>query len=325
MTLILNESEVRRLLTMKEGIRIVEQGFEQYARGRTTLAPRLVMKLTGDAGTFRIMAAIVPDMGGFGLKTLTGTPGKRKPDSTYFAMLYFDVATGALLAVIPATHITGIRTGAASGVATKYLAREDARTVGLFGAGFQGRNQVAAIREVRPIERVKIFDVAEAPAQALAKELEAEGVAASLAGSPEEAVRGCDIIASATTASEPPIRGEWLEPGCHVNAVGANAPTKREVDAEAFARARVVVDFEEQVLQEAGDLMSAIESRSFAKDRIHAELGDVVIGKKKGRESRDQITLFKSVGVAIEDVAVAAWVYREAKKKGLGTNLNLQD
>jgi alanine dehydrogenase len=325
MTLILKENEVRSLLTMKDGIRIVEEGFEQYARGRTTLAPRLVMKLTGDAGTFRIMAAIVPDMGGFGLKTLTATPGNRKPGSTYFAMLYFDVETGALLAVIPATYITGIRTGAASGVATKYLAREDARTVGLFGAGFQGRNQVAAIREVRPIERVKIFDVADPPARALAKELEAEGIQATVASSPEETVRGSDIVASATTASEPPIRGAWLAPGCHVNAVGANAPTKREVDAETFSRARVVVDFEEQVLQEAGDLMAAIESGSFAKDRIHAELGDVVIGKKKGRESREQVTLFKSVGVAIEDVAVAAWVYQEAKKRGLGTDLDLQE
>jgi alanine dehydrogenase len=325
MALILKESEVRSLLTMKDGIRIVEEGFEQYARGATTLAPRLVMKLEGDAGTFRIMAAIVPEMGGFGLKTLTGTPGKRKPESTYFAMLYFDVIEGALLAVIPATYITGIRTGAASGVATKYLARDDARTVGLFGAGFQGRNQIAAIREVRSIERVRIFDVAEAPARALARELENEGVEAVVTASPEETVRQADIVASATTASEPPIRGAWLPDGCHVNAVGANAPTKREVDAEAFARARVVVDFREQALQEAGDLMAAIQSGSFTKERIHAELGDVVIGKAKGRESREQITLFKSVGVAIEDVAVAAWVYREAKKKGLGTELNLQD
>jgi ornithine cyclodeaminase/alanine dehydrogenase len=280
------------------------------------------MKLEGEAGTFRIMAAVVPDMGGFGLKTLTGTPGKRKPDRTYFAMLYFDVSTGALLAVIPATHITGIRTGAASGVATKYLARKDARTVGLFGAGFQGRNQIRAVREVREIERVKIFDVVREPAEKLAEELRAEGVEASVSASPEETVRGSDIVASATTAQEPPIRGEWLEPGCHVNAVGANAPTKREVDDEAFRRARVVVDFEEQVLQEAGDLIAARGSGALT---IHAELGDVVTGKKTGRATDDEITLFKSVGVAIEDVAVAAFVYREAKKKKLGSELDLQD
>jgi ornithine cyclodeaminase/alanine dehydrogenase len=270
------------------------------------------------------MAAILPDMGGFGLKTLTGTPGKRKPDSTYFAMLYFDVATGALLAVIPATHITGVRTGAASGVATKYLAREGARTVGLFGAGFQGRNQIAAIREVREIERVKIFDVSPAPAEALAKELRDDGVDCVLTETPEETVRGSEIVASATTATVPPIRGEWLEPGCHVNAVGANAPTKKEVDDETFRRARVVVDFEEQVLQEAGDLVAAVDSGALPRERIYAELGDVVIGKKKGRESEEQITLFKSVGVAIEDVAVAAFVYAEAKKNGFGTELDLQ-
>jgi alanine dehydrogenase len=324
MALILRESEVRAVLSMKDGIGLVEDGFRHYARGRTTLAPRMVMKLEGEAGTFRIMAAIVPDIGGFGLKTLTGTPGKRKSENTYFAMLFFDVESGALLAVIPATHITGVRTGAASGVATKYLARENASTVGLFGAGFQGRNQIAAIREVRAIERVKIFDVAMQPAERLARELRAEGIGAAVAASPEEAVRGSDIVASATTASEPPIRGEWLEPGCHVNAVGANAPTKREVDAEAFARALVVVDFVEQALQEAGDLIAAIGSSAFSREGIHAELGDVVIGRKTGRENDRQITLFKSVGVAIEDVAVAAHVYREARARGLGTEVDLQ-
>lgn len=324
MALVLTESDVRKVLDMKEGIRLVEEGFRHYAAGRTTLAPRLVMKLEGDAGNFRIMAAIVPDMGGFGLKTLTGTPGKRAPESTYFAMLYFDVTTGALLAVLPATHITGIRTGAASGVATKHLAREDARILGLFGAGFQGRNQVAAIREVRPIERVKIYDVVPEAAEKLAAELSKDGVEASVAKSPEEAIRESDVLASATTAKEPPIRGEWLEPGQHVNAVGANAPVKRDVDAAALARARLVVDFRDQVLQEAGDVMEAVRSGALPESGLDTELGDVVTGAKKGRESDDQITLFKSVGVAIEDVAVAAFVYERARAEELGADIDLQ-
>lgn len=324
MALVLKESEVARILTMKEGVRLVEEGFRQYAEGRTTLAPRMVMKLEGDAGNFRIMAAIVPDMGGFGLKTLTGTPGKRAPESTYFAMLYFDVATGALLAVLPATHITGIRTGAASGVATRYLARDDAKVLGLFGAGFQGRNQVAAIREVRSIERVKVYDVVSDAAEKLAADLRKDGVEAVVTSSPEETVRGSDIVASATTAKEPPILGEWLAPGMHVNAAGANAPVKREVDAEGFRRARVFVDFQEQALQEAGDLMAAIESGAFRESDIRGELGDVVVGKKTGRESEDDITLFKSVGVAIEDVAVAAFVYEKARERGLGLDIDLQ-
>ena len=324
MTLILKESDVQQVLTMADGVRLVEDSFRQYADGKTSLAPRLVMKLQGDAGNFRIMAAIVPELGGFGLKTLTGTPGKRSPGSTYFAMLYFDVTTGALLAVIPATHITGIRTGAASGVATKYLAREDAGTVGLFGAGFQGRNQIAAIREVRPVKSVRIFDVAPEPAERLASTLRSEGLDASVVSEPEDAVRGSDIIASATTAKEPPIRGDWIDPGTHVNAAGANAPVKREVDAETFAAARVVVDFKEQVLQEAGDLIAAIDAGALTADGIYAELGDVVTGKKPGRDDDEQVTLFKSVGVAIEDVAAAAWVYERAKAGGLGTEIDLQ-
>lgn len=324
MPLILTESEVQKVLTMKDGVRLVEDAFRQYAEGKTALAPRLVMKLSGVAGNFRVMAAVVPEMGGFGLKTLTGTPGKRAPESTYFVMLYFDIETGALLAVIPATHITGIRTGAASGVATKYLARDDAKTVGLFGAGFQGRNQIAAIREVRAIEQVKIFDVVRKPAETLAASLRADGIDASVAASAEETVRGSDIIASATTAKEPPILGKWLEAGAHVNAAGANAPVKQEVDAEGFIRSRVVVDFQEQVLQEAGDLIAAIQSGAFSENSIHAELGDIVAGNKPGRESDAQITLFKSVGVAIEDVAVAAWVYNQAKEQGLGMDLALQ-
>lgn len=324
MALVLKESEVASVLTMADGVRLVEESFRQHAAGATTLAPRLVMKLEGDAGNFRVMAAIVPGMGGFGLKTLTGTPGKRAPESTYFAMLYFDVATGALLSIMPGTHITGIRTGAASGVATRYLAREDARVLGLFGAGFQGRNQVAAIREVRDIQSVKIFDVSSGAAESLASALRDDGLEAIVSSSPEEVVRGSDVIASATTAKEPPILGAWLEPGVHVNAAGANAPVKREIDPEGFARARVVVDFREQVLGEAGDLMHAIESGAIVPEDVAVELGEVVTGAAPGRTTDDEITLFKSVGVAIEDIAVASHVYEAAKEKGLGLDLALQ-
>ena len=285
MALILKETDVKQILTMSDGVRLVEESFKHYAEGQTTLAPRMLMKLSGEAGNFRIMAAVVPRMGGFGLKTLTGTPGKRAPSKTYFAMLYFDIESGALLAVIPATHITGIRTGAASGVATKYLAREETKSLGLIGAGFQGRNQVAAIREVRPIERVTIFDVFPEAAEKLAGDLADEGLQTAVASSAEQAVRGSDVIASATTSKEPVIRGKWLDAGAHLNSVGANARVKREVDSEGFQRARVVVDFQEQVLQEAGDLIEAIETKAISESDIHAELGDIVVGKKCGREN----------------------------------------
>ena len=325
MALILTEREVTELLPMREAVRLLEESFRLHAEGRTQLAPRLVMPLSGVAGNFRIMAAVIPEMGGFGLKTLTGTPGKRAPEDTYFAVLYFDIETGALRAVMPGTHITGTRTGAASGVATRHLARPDAQAVGLIGAGFQGRNQVAAVREVREVHSVRIHDAVPEAAERYAAALAADGVEAEVVGTAAEAVRGSDIVCAATTTKEPVIRADWLEPGMHVNSVGANAPVKREVESAVFAQCRVVLDFREQVLGEAGDLMAAIRDGAFDADSIHAELGEVVAGKVAGRESPEEVTLFKSVGVAIEDVACAAFVYEQAKERGLGRALRLQD
>ena len=325
MALILTEREVAEILSMKEAVRLLEASFRLHAEGKTQVAPRLVMPLTGVAGNFRIMAAVIPDMGGFGLKTLTGTPGKRAPEDTYFAILYFDTETGALRAVMPGTHITGTRTGAASGVATRYLAREDAASLGLIGAGFQGRNQVAAVREVRDITTVRVYDLFPEAAASYAAALSGEGLDAQPVGSAEAAVRGLDVVCAATTTKEPVILADWLEPGMHVNSVGANAPVKREVEAAAFSRCRVVLDFRDQVLGEAGDLMAAIRDGAFREDQLHAELGDVVTGRVAGRSSPDDITLFKSVGVAIEDVACAAFVYEESVKRGLGQTMRLQD
>ncbi len=325
MALILTEREVAEILSMKEAVRLLEASFRLHAEGKTQVAPRLVMPLTGVAGNFRIMAAVIPDMGGFGLKTLTGTPGKRAPEDTYFAILYFDTETGALRAVMPGTHITGTRTGAASGVATRYLARADAASLGLIGAGFQGRNQVAAVREVRDITTVRVYDLFPEAAASYAAALSGEGLDAQPVGSAEAAVRGLDVVCAATTTKEPVILADWLEPGMHVNSVGANAPVKREVEAAAFSRCRVVLDFRDQVLGEAGDLMAAIRDGAFREDQLHAELGDVVTGRVAGRSSPDDITLFKSVGVAIEDVACAAFVYEESVKRGLGQTMRLQD
>jgi ornithine cyclodeaminase/alanine dehydrogenase-like protein (mu-crystallin family) len=322
--LILREQEVIQILTMKEGVRLVEESFRLYGQGRASVAPRLAMKLEGEAGAFRVMAASAPELGGFGLKTLTGIPGKRKSGSTYFAMLVFDAASGALAAVLPATYLTGIRTGAASAVATKHMARAGASRVALLGAGVQGRSQIAGLREVRPVSQVTVFDIDAARAAALVRSLEEEGLAATAAPSPREAVSGQDIVVSATTSAEPVILGEWLEEGMHVNAVGANSPTKRELNARAFQRALVVLDYKEQVLQEAGDLMEAIRSGAVGEGQIYAELCEIVTGGKPGRQTDRDITLFKSVGVAFEDVAVATWVCQEARARGLGTEIDLE-
>lgn len=217
-------------------------------------------------------------------------------------------------------HLTGIRTGAVTGVAAKYLARQDARILGVFGAGVQAKQQIAGLMAVRPITLVKIFDVDLVKAEALAAcTREQFGIAACAAANAQEAVVGSDLVVTATTARQPVFRGEWIEVGTHVTGVGANTPAKRELDATTFQRSKIVVDFKDQALEESGDLREALKNGSIALDRVQGELGDIVTGKKEGRTSDAEITLFKSVGIAIEDIATAAYVLEQAELKGLGT------
>ena len=320
MVRILGEADVARAISMAEGVRIVEAAIRQYTEGQATLLPRLILDLPGNGGAFRVMAASMPAIGAFGLKTLTGYPGKRLPGETYFAILLFSAEDGALRSVMAAGHLTGIRTGAVTGVAAKYLAREDAKILGVFGAGVQARQQIAGLMAVRPITLVKIFDVDRAKAEALAAcTREQFGIAACVAANAQEAVVGSDLVVTATTARQPVFRGEWIEAGTHVSGVGANTPAKRELDATTFQRSKIVVDFKDQALEESGDLREALKNGSIALDRVQGELGDIVTGKKEGRTSDAEITLFKSVGIAIEDIATAAYVLEQAELKGLGT------
>ena len=308
MPLLLKESEVRELLSMEDGVTLVEEAHKLDAEGQVVLAPRMALPLGGEVGTYRIMAAALPGMSTFGLKTLTGVPGHRQPELTYFTILVFDGDTGGFQAILPAGHITRTRTGAAGGVAVKHLARADAKTLGVFGAGVQARAQVAAIRVVRDIEQVKVFDVVPEAANKFVNDLRGDGVDASVVDS----------------SKEPIIHGAWLEPGIHINGVGANSPGKKELAPSVYARGHVVVDYKEQVLMEAGDLMAAIESGDFSEADIAGELGEVIAGTKPGRNSDDAITVFKSVGVAYQDIATAAYVYRKAVDRGMGEEIDLK-
>ncbi|MBI2833345.1 MAG: ornithine cyclodeaminase family protein [Acidobacteria bacterium] len=326
MVLVLSEFDVASVLGMSDGVRLIEDVFRQHAAGETILVPRLSMNIPGSGGAFRAMAAVLPRAGVFGVKTLTGYPGRRAHGETYFALLLFDASDGALRAVIAANHITGIRTGASTGVAARYLARDDASVIGIFGGGVQARHQVAALAEVRRITLVKVFDVDAGKALDFAGWIERElNVAARPGASARETVAGSDLVVTATTSSAPVFSGEWLEEGTHVSGVGSNTPAKRELDGETFRRSKVVVDFKDQVLEEAGDLRAAIEGGAFAADAVHAQLGEIVAGRKQGRQTAAEITLFKSVGVAIEDVATAAFVYTRAMASALGTPVALAD
>jgi alanine dehydrogenase len=323
MVVFLSESDVQAAITMSEAVTIVEEAFRDYAFGQATLLPRISQTLPGNAGMFRILAATLPTRKMFGLKTLTGFPGRRLENEVYFVILLFEMGSGALRAVISSNYLTGLRTGAASGVAAKYLACENADSLGVIGAGIQAWFQVEALCAVRTIRRVKIFSRDSAKAEALARRVrEKLGIDACPVSDAHEAVRGSALVVTATTASAPVVEGEWLDEGTHISGIGANTRTKRELDAACFKRARVVADSREQAIEESGDLRDAIESGAVTLDHIYAELGELAAGLKEGRSSSKEITIFKSVGIALQDIAVAISLFENAVRLGLGTQLD---
>jgi ornithine cyclodeaminase/alanine dehydrogenase len=324
MVLLLSESDVTNSLSMADGVRVLEQAFTQHALGGHVVMPRTSADLPGNGGAFRVMSAILPELGFFGLKTLTGYPGRRLPGETYFAVLLFSCETGALRAIIAGNRLTGVRTGAATAVAAKYLARPNSRVLGILGAGVQARYQVAALLEVRPVNDIRVFDLDTGKAEEFAREIENTfAVSARAVAQARDAVAECDLVVTATAAKTPVFDGNWLEPGTHISAVGANSPAKRELDPATLRNKKIVVDFRDQVLQEAGDIQEALRSGAIQEASIHAELSEVVTGAKTGRVDGTEITIFKSVGMATEDIATASFAYKQALAAGLGTRIEL--
>ncbi|HEY8181656.1 MAG TPA: ornithine cyclodeaminase family protein [Thermoanaerobaculia bacterium] len=305
--LILNEHEVTQMLTMPECIRVMEEALADLARGKVTNPLRNVIRAEGATGFLGLMPSY---RGDYGLKEVCVFPGNpaRGLDTHLGAVLLHSGETGELKAVINASAITAIRTAAVSAVATKLLAREDAKVLAILGAGVQAKSHLEAIPVVRDIKEVRIFSRSPEKAKKLTGNRQP-------ATSAEEAVRGADIIVTATSAKEPIIKREWIKPGAYINAVGSSIKTTRELDSETVKAASLFVDRRESTLNESGDyLMSGV-----GPDHIRAELGEILIGKAKGRTSKDEITLFKSLGLAIEDLASAQFLFGEAKRLGTGT------
>jgi ornithine cyclodeaminase/alanine dehydrogenase-like protein (mu-crystallin family) len=305
--LILNEHEVTQMLTMPECIRVMEEALADLARGKVTNPLRNVIRAEGATGFLGLMPSY---RGDYGLKEVCVFPGNpaRGLDTHLGAVLLHSGDTGQLMAIINASAITAIRTAAVSAVATKLLAREDAKVLAILGAGVQAKSHLEAIPVVRDIKEVRIFSRSPEKAKKLTGNRQP-------ATSAEEAVRGADIIVTATSAKEPIIKREWIKPGAHINAVGSSIKTTRELDSETVKAASLFVDRRESTLNESGDyLMSGV-----GPDHIRAELGEILIGEAKGRTSKDEITLFKSLGLAIEDLASAQFLFGEAKRLGTGT------
>ncbi len=317
MTLFLTEADVEKLLTMPDAIRVVEDALREMGEARAVNRPRQRVRVPN--GILNLMPAGLPTRGYLGFKYYSSF----KPQTRFWFHL-LDANNGDVLAIMQADRLGQQRTGAASGVATKYLARADAAEVGIIGAGWQAESQLEAISAVRAIRVVRCYSRDADHRKTFAKKMSARlNVDVRGVDSAEEAARAADIVVAATSSLEPVLRGEWLKPGAHINAAGANRAEARELDDGVLQRsAFVCVDSIEQAKIEAGDLISPIERGVLTWERVQ-ELGDLVSGRLAGRTNVDEITLFKSMGIALEDVAVGAWVYERAREQKLGKEISL--
>jgi alanine dehydrogenase len=318
MTLHISEADVRAVLTMPVAVEAVEQISRRQASGEVVLHPRRRFELPGGR-FFHYMAAADYSAGYLAMKQYTFVRGRLQ----FLAPLY-EIASGNLLALIEADYMGQLRTGAASGVATNYLARREAKTVAMIGTGGQAKTQLEAMATVRRLESGRAYGRDPQRRAAFCKEMSAKlGIPLHPAESAAEAARGADIVCTATTASHPVVSGSDLSSGMHINAIGANHAHKRELDDEAVAGVDViVVDSVEQSRQEAGDLILAFKGDESCWTGVK-RLSDVVAGKTGGRTSSSEVTLFKSNGIASWDLAVAMQVYRLVRDKGLGRELPL--
>jgi ornithine cyclodeaminase/alanine dehydrogenase-like protein (mu-crystallin family) len=316
MTLHISEAEVRSVLTMSMAIDAVDVISRKQASGEVIVHPRRRFELPG-GGFFHYMAAADFKAGYLAVKQYTYVRGKIR-----FLVLLYEVATGDLLALIEADYMGQLRTGAASGVATRYLARPDARVAAIIGTGGQAKTQLEAIAAIRKLESVRAYGRDPERREKFTKEMTKRlGVPVTAEASASAAVRGADIVCTATTASQPIVSGADLSNGAHINAIGANHAHKRELDDEAVASADViVVDSVEQSRQEAGDLIIAFKGDEVCWTGVK-KLSDVVAAKTSGRTSAGEVTLFKSNGIASWDLAVAMKVYALAQAKDLGREL----
>jgi len=324
MTLLLSRSDVQRALRMEDAIGLVERGFVEFGEGGVDMPQRPVIAVPEHDGLAIFMPALVRQMGALAIKTVTAfkkNPKKGLP-TIFGTVTLLDIETGSPLSIMDGGYLTAVRTGAASGVATKYLAREDASIAAIFGAGVQGATQLEAVCTVRNIGEVRVFDTDREAAERFAREMGGRGPIPDnikVVDSAKEALAGADVVATATTSPTPILDGDDLSPGVHVNGVGSHAPKMRELDTKTVVRSKIVCDSVEACLVEAGDFLIPMEEGALKESDIHGALADVIRGALPGREDDEEITLYKSVGLAFQDAVAALHTYRKAKSEGLGT------
>jgi alanine dehydrogenase len=324
--LLLSEKQVKTLIDIDELTETLESAHIQYSTGKAVMPVRLVVPLPQIQGRITSMPGFLNEEQALGMKVVTyfqENPRRGLPAILATIML-FSAETGKMTAAMDGSYITAIRTACASAMATKALANPETPVLGILGAGVQARAHIQALSHVRKFSKIKIHSPSGASAASIKKDMEMEiGIAIEIAENAEAAVRNADIVVTVTTAKEPILQSDWLKPGAHINAVGSHRPDLREIDGVTLARAKIVVDSREAIMAECGDILLAIKEKSILPDAIHAEIGEVLAGAKSARIGVNEVTLYKSVGIAIQDVAAAALVYRKASQLGIGTNAEI--
>lgn len=325
MVLYLTQEDVKQVLDMKTTIEVVEYGFKEMGLKRVEMPTRMYLHFEKYNGVLITMPAYIEALDAAGVKVVTvhpNNPAKHKLPSVIARIILNDPAQGTPVAIMDGTYITMLRTGAAGAVGIKYLSRKDLENAAIIGLGVQGRSQLLGLLQVRDIEKVKVFDVIPEARKEYVKTMCKEtDVDIEVAGSVKEAVKDADIVITCTPSKEAFLKGEMIQKGMHISAIGADTKDKRELDATVLTKTdKIVVDFIDQAAI-VGDFAAPIREGAFKREDIYAELGEIVTGQKKGRTSNDEITLFKATGLAIEDIATAHKVYQLAKKKGIGKEI----
>lgn len=326
MALLISRDNVTKVLEMSECIDAVEKAFAELASGTAHMPLRI--NITPPDGLSVYMPAYLSQMGALGCKVVTvykNNPTKHNMPTTIGKVLLQDIETGDVTCIMDGGYLTAVRTGAASGVAIKYLARSDKRQIaGIFGAGVQAKTQLWAMAVVRDLARAYVYDVVDEAATKFIKEMSAKlDLEIARADSPIQILQEADIICTATSSPTPLFDGNQVKPGVHINGIGSHTPNTRELDSAIIKRSRVIADSYQACLSEAGDIMIPIQEGVIDKSHLHAELGEVIIGKKPSRSDAKEITLFKSNGLAIQDVACAKLVYEKALQSGIGIEVKL--
>jgi alanine dehydrogenase len=322
--LVINDSEVKTLLRMQDCISVMEVALISLARGEVILPLRPVMWLPEKVGALAMMPTFCSNPAGMSVKVISVFPGNRETpyDSHQGAILLFETRFGQLLAAVDASSVTAIRTAAVSGAATKLLAREDAGDLAILGSGVQAQTHLEAMLCCRKIRRVRVWSRNREHARTFADQGSKRfGLKIEVSLEPKEAVRNADLICTVTSSPRPILMGDWIAKGAHINAVGAGFPETRELSSFAVNKSRLFVDRKESTLNEAGDFLIPKKEGLISDDHICGEIGEILIDKIKGRNTPDEITLFKSLGIAIEDLASAQFIYAKAMEKRKGTRV----